>query len=111
MGRPDPRRLGGISIGRPTAPSGTSATLGRFDDADTACAAAAELERSAGFPRSSPAPSTGMRGPSSIEMRRTIERARALLNDVIDVTDRLGMALLHRQARSSREQLDARPIL
>jgi tetratricopeptide (TPR) repeat protein len=85
-------------------------TLGRFDDADTAHAAAAELERAAGFPP--------LVARTQYWHARTLvdrdapgdrERARALL-DVIDVTDRLGMALLCRQALSSRDQVDARPI-
>jgi tetratricopeptide (TPR) repeat protein len=50
-------------------------TLGRFDDADTAYAAAAELERAADSHRSSPALSTGTPEPSSIGMLRGIENA------------------------------------
>lgn len=87
------------------------ATLGRFDDADTAYTAAAELERSAGFP---PLVARTQYWHARTLLDRDApgdrERARALLNDVIDVTDRLGMATLHRQARSFRDQLDTRPI-
>jgi hypothetical protein len=88
------------------------ATLGRFDDADTAYAAAAELERSAGFP---PLVARTQYWHARTLLDRDApgdrERARALLDDVIDETNPLGMALLHQQARSSREQLDARSSL
>ena len=87
------------------------ATLGRFDDADTAYAAAAELERSAGFP---PLVARTQYWHAQTLLDRDApgdrERARALLDDVIDVTDPLGMALLFRHALTSRDQLDARPV-
>ena len=86
------------------------ATLGRVDDADTAYAAAAELERSAGFP---PLVARTQYWHARTLLDRDApgdrERARALLDDVIDVTDRLGMVLLCRQACSCRDELDARP--
>ena len=72
-----------------------------------AYAAAAELERSAGFP---PLVARTQywhaRTLLDRDAPRDRERARALLDDVIDVTDRLGMALLCRQALASRDRLD-----
>jgi tetratricopeptide (TPR) repeat protein len=84
------------------------ATLGRLDEADTAYAAAAELERSAGFP---PLVARTQYWHARTLLDRDApgdrERARALLDDVIDVTDRLGMALLCRQACWCRDELES----
>ena len=79
------------------------ATLGRLDDAIDAYTAAAELERSAGFPPLA-ARTRYWHARALLERDATGDRdtARALLDDVINVTERLGMALLARQAIEAR---------
>jgi tetratricopeptide (TPR) repeat protein len=87
------------------------ATVGRFDDADTAYEAAAELERAARFPPLVVCTEYWQaRNLLDRDAAGDRARARALLDDVIDVTDRLGMAFLNRQALASRDQLNGRPI-
>jgi hypothetical protein len=86
------------------------ATLGRPDEADAAYTSAAELERSAGFP---PLAARTEYWHAQLLLERNApgdrDRIRALLTDVVDITDRLGMTLLHRQAASSRERVQSRP--
>jgi tetratricopeptide (TPR) repeat protein len=87
------------------------ATMGRLDEADAAFTAAADLERSAGFP---PLAARTQYWHARTLLERDAPgdrpRARMLLDDVVDSSGRLGMALLRDQARASREQLDTLPI-
>ena len=79
------------------------ATLGRLDDAIEAYTAAAALEHSAGFP---PLAARTRYWHARALLERDAngdrDRARGLLDDVINVTERLGMSLLARQAIEAR---------
>ena len=80
------------------------ATLGRLDEADEAYTSAAELEQSANFP---PLVARTHYWHAAALLERDApsdrQRARALLERVIEITDRNGMVLLCRQARQSRD--------
>jgi tetratricopeptide (TPR) repeat protein len=79
------------------------ATLGRLDEADTAYTSAAELEHSAGFPPLI-ARTHYWHARALLERNETgdHERARDLLDGVIEVASRVGMSQLHQQATSAR---------
>jgi len=80
------------------------ATLGRLDEADAAYTRATELESSAGFP---PLVARTRYWHARLLLERDgrgdRQRARGLLDDVIEVTDRLGMQRLATQARACRQ--------
>jgi class 3 adenylate cyclase/tetratricopeptide (TPR) repeat protein len=86
------------------------ATLGRLDEADAAYAAAAELEHTAGFPplvaRTKYWHATALIERDAPGDRR---RAQQLLDDTIELTDRLQMATLRRHAETSRQGADWEP--
>jgi hypothetical protein len=86
------------------------ATVGRLDDADSAYTEAANLEHSNGFP---PLAARTQYWHAQTLLDRNAPgdrtRARALLDDVVGITDKLGMVVLCRQAHSSRDQPDVRP--
>ena len=75
------------------------ATLGRHDEADVLYNRAAEMERSASFPPLL-ARTQYWHARSLLERLALGDQARAieLLNDVVEVTGRIGMRLLHHQA-------------
>ncbi len=76
------------------------AVLGRLDEADAAYSAAAQLERAAGFP---PLAARTEYWHARALLERCgpgdHERADQLLADVAEITQRLGMHLLHQQAQ------------
>ena len=79
------------------------ATLGRFDDAIEAYTAAADLERAAGFPPLAARTSYWhARALLERDAKRDRDTARAMLDDVISTTERLGMSVLARQAIEAR---------
>ncbi len=84
------------------------ATLGRLDDADAAYTAAADLERSAGFPPLC-ARTQYWHARALLERDAAGDHAHArdLLDDVVRVTADLGMKVLHRDARELLD--DQRP--
>jgi tetratricopeptide (TPR) repeat protein len=81
------------------------ATLGRLDEADAAYTSAAELERSASF---QPLVARTLYWHAQLLLERDVtgdrDRARALLDEVVDVADRIGMMQLHHEAASSRDR-------
>jgi class 3 adenylate cyclase/tetratricopeptide (TPR) repeat protein len=86
------------------------ATLGRLDEADVSYTAAARLERSAGFPPLV-ARTEYWHARALLERnaRHDRERARALLDEVADITARLGMSLLLEQAAGLLAQVNSAP--
>jgi class 3 adenylate cyclase/tetratricopeptide (TPR) repeat protein len=85
------------------------ATLGRLDEADVAYTAAAELEHAAGFPPLE-ARTKYWHAAALVERDAPGDRRRAerLLDDTIDVADRLHMEALRRHAESSRRHVEGR---
>jgi class 3 adenylate cyclase/tetratricopeptide (TPR) repeat protein len=85
------------------------ATLGRFDEADAAYTAAAELEQASGF---APLVARTKYWHASALAERDApgdrRRAHQLLDDTIDLTDRLHMELLGRHAESLRQHAHRR---
>jgi tetratricopeptide (TPR) repeat protein len=85
------------------------ATLGRFDEADAAYTAAAELEQASGF---APLVARTKYWHASALVERDApgdrRRAHQLLDDTIDLTDRLHMELLGRHAESLRQHAHRR---
>jgi len=85
-------------------------TVGRYDEADIAYIAAAELERSAGFPPLA-ARTEYWHARALLERHNTNDgdRATALLDKVVETTSQLEMTLLHRQALELRAEPLTRP--
>jgi hypothetical protein len=83
------------------------AALGRFDEADAAYTTAAELEHTAGFPPFV-ARTKYWHATALIERDEPgdQQRAQQLLDDTIDLTERLHMPLLRRHAEASRHHAD-----
>jgi tetratricopeptide (TPR) repeat protein len=80
------------------------ATLGRYDEADAAYARAAAVERSAGFlPLLARTEYWHARALYERGAPGDGQRARALLDEVVEISDRIGMRLLAKQARTWRE--------
>jgi tetratricopeptide (TPR) repeat protein len=81
-------------------------TVGRYDEADEAYAAATELEHAADFP---PLVARTRYWHARTLLHRDAagdrQHARALLDDVVDVTEQLGMSALRRQALSTADQV------
>jgi class 3 adenylate cyclase/tetratricopeptide (TPR) repeat protein len=81
------------------------ATLGRLDEADHAYTSAADLERAAGFPPLlARTEYWHARALIDRNAQGDHERAVALLDDVIGITDQLGMRRLAEQARARRDE-------
>lgn len=86
------------------------AVLGRLDEADAAYTSAAALERAARFPPLlARTEYWHARGLLERDRPGDRERATTLLDEVVEITDHLGMRLLHQQATDLSDQLRASP--
>ncbi len=104
---PHVERWSGVILALNTSIDGTAdrsvghllATLGRHDEADASYTRAAAMERSAGFPPLL-ARTEYWHARALLEHDAPGDRSRAadLLDEVVEITGRLGMELLHRQA-------------